>query len=110
MKKLITLLFTSMLAFSVLAAETVNINTASAAEIAEALQGVGMEPRRKSSPTGRKTARFRTSTNWSMSKGLALKHSTRIAIGLCSMVRALAPPTDQNGTLYSRPVGSGRVL
>lgn len=42
MKKLITLLFASMLAFSALAAETVNINTASAAEIAEALQGVGM--------------------------------------------------------------------
>lgn len=42
MKSLCTLLFAALLSLSAMAAGPVNINTASASEIAEALTGVGM--------------------------------------------------------------------
>ena len=42
MKFLITLITTSMLTFAVWAAEPVNINTASAEQIAENLNGIGL--------------------------------------------------------------------
>ena len=42
MKKLITLIATSMLAFTTWAAGPVNINSASAEEISESLKGIGL--------------------------------------------------------------------
>ena len=42
MKKLITLIVTSMLAFAAWAAGPVNINSASAEEISESLKGIGL--------------------------------------------------------------------
>ena len=42
MKFLITLIATSMLTFAAWAAEPVNVNTASADEIAESLNGIGL--------------------------------------------------------------------
>jgi competence protein ComEA len=88
-KSLITLLATGLFSIWAWAVQPVNVNSASAEEIAEALKGVGMSKAaaivsyRSENGQFKKTVSSNTLMNWSMSKASASAPSTSTVITSC---------------------------